>query len=110
MSEKRLAKKDGAKLVKNSGRGWQKGDAILSPPLNDGCIEFLLDYKEYTSSFSISKKNWEKHKMDAWNQKQREACISLVLDGETRLAIIDWQTFMYLLENTWLCEGEYGPG
>lgn len=100
MSEKRLAKKDGAKLVKNSGRGWQKGDAILSGGPGNW-PEFLVDYKEYTSSFSISKKNWEKHKMDAWNQKQRDACVSVALDGDTRLAIIDWDMFMGLLHNTW---------
>lgn len=90
MSEEKLAKKDGATLVKNSGRGWLKGDAVLHP--------FLVDYKEYTSSFSISKKNWKKHASDAWEQNEREPLIALVLDGDTRVAVIDWEMFMIMRE------------
>ncbi len=90
-SEKKLAKKDGAKLVANSGRGWQKGDAILPP--------FLVDYKVYTSSFSISKKNWKKHQADAWDQSEREPLIAVILDGDTRLAVIDWDIFRLFLDH-----------
>lgn len=90
MSEKDLAKKDGASLVKNSGRGFHKGDAILEP--------FLLDYKEYSSSYTISKVNWEKHKTDSRRENWRQPCIAVVLDETTRLAIIDWDMFIQMRE------------
>lgn len=86
MSEQELAKKDGAKLQPNSGRGMRKGDAILEP--------FLLDYKEYTTSFSVSETAWNKHKKDSWNEHQRFPAFGLVLNKDTRLAIIDWDMFM----------------
>lgn len=47
MSEESEAKRDGATLQKNSGRGkHQKGDAVLD--------DFMIDYKEYTGSFTMS--------------------------------------------------------
>ena len=47
MSERGEAKRDGAKLQKNSGRGqYQKGDATWR--------SFVVDYKEYEKSISIT--------------------------------------------------------
>jgi hypothetical protein len=47
MSEESEAKRDGATLQPNSGRGkHKKGDAILGP--------YLIDYKEYAKSFGVS--------------------------------------------------------
>ena len=90
MSERRLINMDGAKAVKNSGRGMIKGDAKLPP--------FLLDYKEYEKSISISSKMWEKHATDAWEQSHQEPCLALVFGDKTRLAVIDWHMFRYMRE------------
>lgn len=82
--ERRQAKKDGAEVVKNSGRGQRKGDARRD--------NLLIDYK-YTSagSFSINLKAFEKHEKDAWHEGY-EPCIVPVFEtsnGRT-LAILDW--------------------
>ncbi len=53
MSEKQELKRMGAKAQKNSGRGkYQKADGRLYP--------FLVDVKEYSESFSLSRKTWAK--------------------------------------------------
>ena len=53
MSERGEAKRDGAKQQKNSGRGnYQKGDAQWR--------NFVVDYKEYEKSISISQSIWAK--------------------------------------------------
>lgn len=53
MTEQSESKRDGSKLQPNSGRGkYKKGDAK-----ND---YFLIDYKEFSESFSISRKVWAK--------------------------------------------------
>ena len=74
-SELMEIKRDGATPQKNSGRGvHDKGDAVLEP--------FLIDYKEYTESFSVSRSNWAKLQRDAWTAGRREPAFKLVL-GET---------------------------
>lgn len=77
MSEESEAKRIGATLVKNSGRsrGTQKGDAILEP--------FLLDIKEFSSSFSVSRENWGKLSSDAIKNGRRIPAFFLIL-GTTR--------------------------
>ena len=53
MPERSEAKRDGAKQQKNSGRGvYQKGDAAWK--------SFVVDYKEYERSISISQDIWAK--------------------------------------------------
>lgn len=88
--EKREAKRDGATLVPNSGRGALKGDAVLG--------RFLIDYKHYTGSFSITMKNWKKHAKDAWNSNRRHPLIKVVLNDDTELAIVDWHMFKDMLD------------
>jgi hypothetical protein len=62
MSEASEAKRDGAKLQKNSGRGKHlKGDAVLRG-------HFLIDYKEASKSFGINEKVWAKVSTDAVKQ------------------------------------------
>lgn len=85
VSEKNLAARDGAKLVKNSGRGHEKGDAKLDP--------FLIDYKETPKSFTVNYAAWKKHSKDAWENHHREPVIVVELDEET-LAVVNW----YLLK------------
>ena len=92
MSEKSEAKRDGAKLQKNSGRGeYQKGDATLNG--------FCVDYKEYAESFSVSRKVWAKCNTDAWKMGLRPA-LKLVLgkENKVRLWVIDDQTMHDLLD------------
>lgn len=93
--EKVEAKRDGAVLVKNSGRGDEKGDAKLDV----GDWRFLVDYKHYDNTFSVSKTAWKKLKLDAWNSKHRSPLIKLVYnDTNTELAIIEWEIFKAMLE------------
>jgi hypothetical protein len=93
MSEQAEARRDGAKLQKNSGRGKkQKGDAVQG--------DMLIDYKEYANSFSVSRNVWSKVCTDAATVNIHLApVIKLVLGSgnmKTRLAIINWSYLMYL--------------
>lgn len=102
MSEASEIKRDGAKPQANSGRGQHaKGDAILEP--------FLIDYKEYTESFSVSRKVWAKLQMDAFKSGRREPAFKLVLGEEgkaekLRLWVISDAMFHELLETYWKYE------
>lgn len=102
MSEKSEAARDGAKLQKNSGRGkHDKGDAVLEP--------FLVDYKEYTESFSVSRKVWAKLQLDAFKAGRREPAFKLVLGEEDskdklRVWVISDAMFHELLETYWKYE------
>ena len=61
----------GAAPVKNSGRGLQKGDGTWG--------EFLVDVKEYSKSFSISRAVWAKISTDAVKNGNRQPLLALVL-------------------------------
>ena len=95
MSERGEAKRDGARLQKNSGRGKiQKGDAQLG--------DFVVDYKEYASSISISKKIWAKICTDTFKvDRNKHPLLKLIL-GEgsdlTRLAVLEWSLFEEMKE------------
>lgn len=95
MSEWGEAELDGAKLQPNSGRGThKKGDAVMD--------DYVVDYKEYSRSFSISRKVWTKVTTDAMKVGIHfKPLIKLVLDGKIRLAIVDWDEFMELKEKAW---------
>jgi hypothetical protein len=84
------AEKDGAKLIKNSGRGMRKGDAHLD--------NYLIDYKFYAKQYSVSEKNWDKVREDAINEGFMDPVISVVLGSGTKLAVIDWNHFMRIKE------------
>lgn len=96
MSEEAEAKRDGATLQRNSGRGkHDKGDAVLEP--------FLIDYKEYDQSFSVSRSNWAKLQMDAFKAGRREPAFKLVLGEEgkkdkLRLWVVSDAMFHEMLE------------
>lgn len=93
-TEKEEAKKDKAKLVKNSGRGFKKGDAQFH--------KFLLDYKHNESSFTLTKKAWVKHRKDAWNDNHKYPCISVIFGehSDTKVAIIEWDVFLELIQDS----------
>jgi hypothetical protein len=86
--EKREAKKDGAKPVRNSGRGFRKGDATWR--------EFLIDYKHNAKSFTLTLKAWRKHATDAWNEDHRIPCIKVVYEDGTEVGIVPWDTVRML--------------
>lgn len=92
--EKQEIKKDGAKGVKNSGRGLNKGDATFH--------KFLLDYKHNASTFTLTRESWIKMRKDAWRSNYRHPCISVVLgdNSDTKVAIIDWEVFKELIEGS----------
>jgi len=93
MSEKGEAKRIGAKLQKNSGRGRiQKGDATWR--------DYVLDFKEFKKSFRITQNVWSKVVTDTLKvDRSKSPVIMLVLDGKTRLAIIEWSEFERLVDN-----------
>ena len=93
-TEKEEIKRDKAKAVKNSGRGVNKGDATFH--------KFLLDYKHNGSSFTLSREAWVKMRKDAWRSNYRYPCISVVLgdDSDTKVAIVDWDVFLDLIEGS----------
>lgn len=104
MTESKQIARDGAKPQKNSGRGWiQKGDATKGP--------FLVDYKEYSESFGVSRKNWAKLQSDAFKAQQRQPAFRLILgdadnpNDRLRLWVIGDAMFDEMLE-AW--EEKYG--
>lgn len=94
MSEQEEAKRDGARLQRNSGRGkYAKGDAIWRG--------YVVDYKEYSKSFSVSKDVWAKVCTDTFKVSiSYNPCIKVIL-GDTdrvRLAVIEWDRLVELEE------------
>jgi len=82
MSERNEIKRDGARPQKNSGRGRDKGDAILGP--------FCYDVKEFSMVFSISQNVWGKVCTDALRAR-KEPALKIVLgrgNDKTRLWVI----------------------
>jgi len=89
--ERKEATRDGAKLVKNSGRGAEKGDAKLGP--------FLIDYKFNAKSFTLSIKNWISLRKDAWGNGQREPLIVVKFEDGSKVAILEWEMFEQMRED-----------
>lgn len=94
MSERGELKRIGAKPHKNSGRGKVKGDGSLD--------DFVVDVKEYSKSYSVSKDSWAKIVMDTMQVDRKKSPALMVVLGEgdkkVRLAIIEWETFEQLRE------------
>jgi len=92
VTERGEASRINAKLQKNSGRGRiQKGDATWK--------SYVLDFKEFSRSFSITQSVWAKVVTDTLKvDRKRSPAICLILDGKTRLAIVEWSEFERLVE------------
>ena len=94
MSERSEVKRDGAKAQKNSGRGdYQKGDAQWK--------QFLVDYKEAGSSFTLNKDVWAKICTDTFkvNRDMYPALQSIIgTESKVRLGIIEWSILEELIE------------
>lgn len=92
MSERGESKRIGAKQHKNSGRNYTKGDASWK--------NYVLDFKEFSKSFSVTQDVWAKVVTDTLRvDRKKSPAIYLVLGGKTRLAIIEWSEFERLVEN-----------
>ena len=92
MSERgEISRLKGAKATKNSGRGKiQKGDSFWG--------RFTVDVKEFTNSFSLSRAVWAKICTDSLKNKGTDPMLLVVLDGQTRLAVIELAVLEQLLE------------
>ena len=95
MSEKGEANRIGARLHKNSGRNYTKGDASWE--------DYVVDFKEYSKSFSINKEVWAKVVTDCLKvDRSKSPAIALILgegSRKVRLAIVEWSEFERLVEN-----------
>lgn len=94
MSERGEAKRDNAKLHKNSGRNTTKGDATWN--------QFVVDYKEFSKTFGLSKSVWAKAVTDAIKAGRDKSPVIKVILGDggnkIRLAVIEWELLEQLLE------------
>lgn len=95
MSERSEIKRDKARAQKNSGRGkYQKGDAVWH--------QFVVDYKEYEKSISISQSMWAKICTDTFTvDRSKHPLLKLILGKgvqKTRLAVIEWSLLEQLVE------------
>ena len=95
MTERGEAKRDGARQQKNSGRGqYQKGDAQWN--------QFVVDYKESSSSFNLNKDVWSKICTDTFKvNRNMFPALKLIIGEESkiRLAVIEWALLEELVES-----------
>jgi len=95
MSEKGELKRIGAKQHINSGRGPVKADGSLD--------KFVVDVKEYSKSYSVSRDSWAKIVSDTMSVDRKKDPVLMVVLGEgnkkVRLAIIEWEVFEQLRES-----------
>ena len=95
MSERGEAKRIGAQQHKNSGRGIKKGDATWR--------NYVVDFKEYAKSFSISQDVWAKAVTDCMKvDKSKSPAIIIVLgegNRKIRLAVIELDELERLTDN-----------
>jgi hypothetical protein len=80
------------KPQKNSGRGWQKGDATLGP--------FIVDVKEYKKTFGLSRDMWGKVSTDAAKHRKEPTLMVCLGDGRDslRLWVVGDEMFTQMLE------------
>ena len=94
MTERGEAKRDGAKRQKNSGRGqYQKGDAQWN--------QFVVDYKESKSSFTLNQDVWSKICTDTFKvSREKYPALKLIIGNKkkVRLAVIEWALLEDLVE------------
>lgn len=91
--ERDEAKRDGATLVHNSGRGLFKGDSKLG--------DFLVDYKYSGKSFTLNTKKWAKLVSDAFQNGRRRPAFKLIFEtpgAPIRLWVIDDYSMKEYLE------------
>ena len=94
--EKAEAKRMGAQLNKNSGRGMKKGDGRWS--------NFLVDWKFAAKSFTLNKDVWAKVVTDTLKSDREKNPALIIVLGEgnetVRLAIIEQEVLEELDGNS----------
>lgn len=87
------ARSDGAKLVKNSGRGMNKGDAIYNGI-------YMVDYKfTEAASYSVNLKKFQALQKQAWHENMEPITVAVFeKHGDRSIAIIDWELLKELLD------------
>ncbi len=94
--EKAEAKRMGAKLNKNSGRGMRKGDGTWR--------NFLVDWKFANKSFTLNKSVWAKVVTDTLKSDREKNPALIIVLGEgnqtVRLAIIEQEVLEELDSHT----------
>lgn len=95
MTERGEARRDGAKQQKNSGRGqYQKGDAQWH--------QFVVDYKESSSSFNLNEDVWSKICTDTFKvNRNMHPALKVILGtkNKVRLGIIEWSILEELVRS-----------
>jgi len=65
--------------------------------------DFVVDVKEYSKSYSVSRDSWAKIVSDTMQVDRKKDPVLMVVLGEgnkkVRLAIIEWEVFEQLREN-----------
>ncbi len=91
-TERGEIKRFGGKPQPNSGRGNQKGDAKRGP--------YLVDVKEYVSSYGLSRSNWAKVSTDASRHGLQPALMVALGEGSetVRLWVTGERMFLEMLE------------
>jgi predicted nucleic acid-binding protein len=89
------ARQDNAELVKNSGRGMNKGDAIYRGI-------YLIDYKfTEAASFSVNLQKFQALQKQGWHQNNGMDSIMVAVfenHGGKAIAMIDWDLLREILE------------
>jgi hypothetical protein len=95
MSERGEAKRINAKLHKNSGRNYTKGDATWN--------NYVVDFKEYAKSFTLSQDVWAKVVTDCMKVDKTKSPAIIVVLGEgnkkVRLAVVELDELERLINN-----------
>lgn len=101
MSEAEIAKKIGATLVKNSGRGLRKGDMRLEKY----DLSFLIDAKE-GASFAFNERAWSKVCTDAstWGLQYMPMILRVTNSG-AMIACIPFDELIQIIEERELNNG-----
>jgi hypothetical protein len=90
-SERDALKSIGAKVHKNSGRNFTKGDGSDST--------FIWDVKEASRSFSLTVPVWNKICTDAYKvDPYKNPGLFVILDNSKELAIIEMSVLQQLME------------
>lgn len=88
--EELQARRDGATLVKNSGRGLRKGDARYG--------SFLVDYKfTEAKSYALNFKAFAKHELDSFKEGYQAVVVAIPEEGPP-IAMIDWNYLMQMVD------------
>lgn len=90
--EELRARMDGARLVKNSGRGMNKGDAVYH--------NILIDYKfTEKDSYSLNINKFQKHLQDAFSHRLQPAIVVIYENHKNRaIAMVEWPLLQELID------------